>query len=264
MTHLRQESIKTLQEFLNFAAGLRTSCKSAWFRGTSDSGHALVPSMFRHPNCRTPEEYAKLEIEVIDRFKQRSIPFHDRRLVDSWDSLFFMQHYGVPTRLLDWTENPLFALYFAVAYSTRTTAGSDAAVWALDPSSWNQIALAHQSYKGGPLGPSAEELSGYAASPKWTNMNVLPVAMYGAHNSPRIVAQRGVFTIFGQDPTPMETAYSSRSEFPAGTLIKLVIPSDSVAQLRTDVFSFGVTHSTVFPDLDGLAREIRAFSGFEG
>jgi hypothetical protein len=51
---------------------------------------------------------------LVMRFRQRTIPLHSRDLSDEWDALFFMQHYGVPTRLLDWTENPFIAFYFAV------------------------------------------------------------------------------------------------------------------------------------------------------
>ena len=56
----------------------------------------------------------RLEKLLLARFQQRSIPFHSRSLADSWEWLFFMQHYGVPTRLLDWSESPLMALFFAV------------------------------------------------------------------------------------------------------------------------------------------------------
>lgn len=46
------------------------------------------------------------------RFRQRSIPFSDRSLQDDWEALFFMQHYRVPTRLLDWSENPFISFHF--------------------------------------------------------------------------------------------------------------------------------------------------------
>src|SRR5688500_7332224 len=89
---------------------------------------------------------------------QRAIPYHTRDLRDDWEALFFMQHYGVPTRLLDWTENPLTALHFALMGSPSSwdksngrTYTKTAAIWVWNPTEWNRRALAHVSYTGGPL-----------------------------------------------------------------------------------------------------------------
>lgn len=56
-----------------------------------------------------------MEFDILNRFKHRSIPFQQRPLNTDWEYLFFMQHFGVPTRLLDWSENSHVALYFAIA-----------------------------------------------------------------------------------------------------------------------------------------------------
>lgn len=148
------------------------------------------------------------------RFRQRSIPFTNRFLSDEWDVLFFMQHYGIPTRLLDWTENPFVGLHFAVMsspFSGKLAAGkasltfaSDATVWILDPVAWNKHALQHLGFDRGILSPGDEVLQSYKPLTRFTDMNVFPVAIYGAHNSPRIVAQRGAFTIFGKSTKSME------------------------------------------------------------
>jgi hypothetical protein len=105
-------------------------------------------------------------------------------------------------------------------------------------------------------------LDGYAPAVDMGLMNSEPVAMYGIHNSPRIVAQRGVFTIFGKNTKPMEQIFMDHG-FSQECLKKLVLPSDKIANLLRSVVSIGYTDSVVFPDLDGLAREIRRAFNFE-
>ena len=87
-------------------------------------------------------------------------------------------------------------------------------------------------------------------------MNVQPVALYGSHNSPRIVAQRGVFTIFGKSTKGMEETYVSEA-FPNNCLMKIVLDRSILPAMRASVLNNGITESVVFPDLEGLAREIK-------
>lgn len=243
-----------------------------WFRGAGKSTHALLPTLYRHKRHKTATALGNLEKQLIVRFRQRSIPFLTRSLTDDWDMLFFMQHYGIPTRLLDWTENPFMGLYFAVMsspFSGKTKAGnvvlsfsSDAAIWVLDPIAWNRHALRHQGFDKGVLTPSDEALQSYKPMTPLSDMNVQPVALYGAHNSPRIVAQRGAFTIFGQSTKGMEQAYASE-RFPAGCLTKIVLERSALPAMRSAILKHGITESVVFPDLDGLAKEMKRSFEFE-
>ena len=92
-------------------------------------------------------------------------------------------------------------------------------------------------------------------------MNTDPIALYGVHNSRRIVAQRGVFVVFGTDVHPMERIYSL-SDYPPPALTKLNIPAEKVGDLLKALTSIGVTDSAVHPDLDGLAKEMKRAVGF--
>lgn len=212
---------------------------------------------------------AGLERDVMTRFRQRSIPYHTRHLADDWDAMFFMQHYGVPTRLLDWTENPLVALHFALmsAHRAKRRRGGaqyrePAVVWLLDPEAWNRSALSHLSYGGGPLSQGDEALKGYSPVTAVGGMSKYPVALYGAHNSARIVAQQGVFTIFGRERTSMDKLRKAQ-EFSGNELRVVSIPRASIAGVRRSLLRHGITESVVFPDLEGLARETTRYFGFE-
>lgn len=243
-----------------------------WFRGVGRSAYKLLPTLYRHRSLRTVEALESLERNLMMRFQQRSIPFLTRTLADNWDCLFFMQHYGIPTRLLDWTENPFIGLYFAImssSFSGKVTKGkavlsfsSDAALWILDPIAWNRHALRLQRFDRGILTPSDEALQSYKPLTRFPDMNVHPVAIYGAHNSPRIVAQRGAFMIFGQSTQGMDDTYVAEI-FPAACLLKVVLERDVLPSMRASVLRNGITESVVFPDLDGLSREIKRDFEFE-
>src|SRR5688572_23441055 len=111
----KEEHPTSLPDYLAIVESRQThALHSLWYRGCGSASHTLSPSLYRHTKAKTPEAFADLERQLMTRFRQRSIPYHNRSLSDDWDALFFMQHYGVPTRLLDWTENPLIALHFAL------------------------------------------------------------------------------------------------------------------------------------------------------
>jgi hypothetical protein len=270
MRGVREEKPTTFTDIVKLVEGLLKGKRTPlWFRGCVKSDYKLLPSLYRHPTRTRIDDIARLEGELITRFRQRSIPFHDRALTDDWDTLFFMQHYGVPTRLLDWTESPFVGLYFAVMSSpyVATSKGllrfrGAAALWILDPVEWNRHALHHQSYGGGVLVPGDDALKGYRPTPSFSGMYNHPVALYGAHNSSRIVAQRGVFTIFGQNTNPMERVFVTES-FPSDSLIKVVLTRNVLPKIRRSVLRHGITESVVFPDLEGLSQEIKRTFGFE-
>jgi FRG domain len=237
-----------------------------WFRGVSDAGHSLTPSLFRHPKMRDIEDLLALEGRLLSRFRQRSVPFlsasppTDRSLTELWEYLFLMQHYGVPTRLLDWSENAFVALWFALSRQAQHP-GATPAVWVIDPRILNQEVFSHQKYDKGVFSVGDVQLTGYGPNAEANSMNAAPVALYGTHNSPRIVAQRGVFTIAGKDIRSLE---EFTNEFKSGRtcISRIDVPPDRVEQLTMELRGAGFTESMIFPDLEGLARELKSTEGF--
>lgn len=274
MPPLLTEEPKSFQDYVALIEKHQgQATKSLWYRGCSNADYELLPSLYRHPRHRKPEKLVELEHQLMLRFKQRGLPFLTRPLGDDWDTLFLMQHYGIPTRLLDWTENPFIALFFAVMNrnfkpkgrgESRTLAfDHDAAVWLLDPIKWNRFALSFQTFTGEIPFTNDPVLKPYTPPIENGDSRNLPVAINGAHNSSRIVAQRGAFTIFGNNTMPIEKATEHHCGFKAESLVKIILKKDLIPQLRNSVIHHGISESVVFPDLDGLSREMKREFEFE-
>ena len=172
-----------------------------------------------------------------------------------WDWYFLMQHSGAPTRLLDWSEGALIALYFAV----RNNPGFyDAAVWVLDPYKLNQRVIPGRLLISPTIAMDPEDqklLKRWLPDPfsrKRVKLPSSPVAIYPAHNVQRISSQRSCFTIHGSDPDGLDNFENDR------LLIKIVIPSIKVPEIRRDLEVFGIDEVSIFPDLDGLGRCVSA------
>lgn len=252
-----------------------------WYRGTGMSEQwKLSPSLYRHPTIKDVDELLKLERKLLASFRRKAILYQPTNLSlthsgmganADYEFLFFMQHYNVPTRLLDWTENPFIALYFALTSApyniTKKGYDEGASVWILDPVAWNRKALEKVSYgDSGALGFNGEYSSAYAprtndTPQELTNMYENPVAMEGIANNTRMFAQKGVFTIFGRDMTPMEQHYEDKA-YPNESLIKLTVGKDDIDTMVELVSSIGYTDSVAYPDLHGLAMEIKRFHKF--
>lgn len=266
MPTLSTKNIESLSDYMNFVEG---QIDSRWYRGCSDASYELVPSLYRHPQLTDAEKLFRQEFEILKRFKQRSIPYIGSSLHENDDLsiLFIMQHFGVPTRLLDWTENPYTALYFALANAKYMKSNkqpayqTDVAIWVLDPITWNGKALDFEPSPGIISPPDEELLNGYLPSGKSTYRKSEPIALFGVYNSPRIVAQRGVFTLFGANIKPMEESYQN-NDYPGDCLLKLVIKKEYIKVMLDSLTRIGITDSVVFPDLEGLAKELKRYFGY--
>lgn len=266
MATLKTETVTTLQDFVRLIDLLITDPKDPyWFRGVGEDSFDLLASLYRHPTITSQEDFLKLEQALINRFSERSVPYQSTQLSTEWETIFLMQHYGIPTRLLDWTENPMVALFFALTTTKRAATTrvvqSPCAVWALSPRLWNERAFAHVSYKEGPLSVSDPLLKTY----KPLSGDVppsFPAAIFGIHNSPRIIAQRGVFTIFGSSAIPMQKMFTTE-HFSDLAMVKYIIPPEAADTMLDKLYATGFTEAVMFPGLDGLAKETKRLFGFK-
>lgn len=101
-----------------------------WFRGQRQASWDLIPSLYRF-DPPWDRSIRVLEDEIRQEFEVRAPSLTSERPRNMWEWYALMQHCGAPTRLLDWTEGALIALYFAVR--DKPIEATDAAVWVLDP-----------------------------------------------------------------------------------------------------------------------------------
>lgn len=252
--------VRSLEEFVAVTSRLSSGTPGLWFRGVGRHTHRLTPSLYRLGDPRwTSDTYLDLEERLVERFRERSLPYRGREApVDEIGYLFEMQHYGAPTRLLDWSENAFMALWFALEqrYLHR------ARVWALDPSAWNKCIYPNRSDVDRPLSPTSEVVNGWLAwrTPKRSQLSDLPLCIYGMHNSTRIVGQRGVFTLSGLSRRPLDeqaaaVAASGWTQIHR-LLVPLDIPANARESVRLELARLGFSRSMVYPDLVGLAQEL--------
>jgi hypothetical protein len=261
---IEEIKIKNFTDYVKNISDKRRNNEQLWFRGINNSKHKLVPSILRRNDIKADEGFTSLEKNVINRFRERSIPYVNKELTNDLEVFFFMQHYGVPTRLLDWTENPFVALFFALidgAKNNRKEYKEDAIVWIVNPIKWNNHLLSDQGHQSGILNIDDSQLNAFKPPADYKIIPIYPVAIYGSYNSTRIVAQRGAFFIFGKQKKTMEAVY--KDSFSENCLIKLIIEKDKREKIKKELLDSGITESVVFPDLDGLAKEIKRLHGFE-
>jgi hypothetical protein len=160
-----------------------------------------------------------------------------------------MQHYGLPTRLLDWTRSPLIAAYFALwKYKHKGVEPADAAIWMLDPCRLNEIF--HDTCLYFPMDSNTvQEMIKPAFKEGYKYDGDVFAAMAVEHDV-RMFVQQGAFTIHPKIEPLNEREGHSRY------LVPLLIPGSSVTEMAFEIQACGFIRGDLFPDLTNLALEL--------
>ena len=198
------------------------------FRGQSCNKPLLPKIARRNPKNNT----TTLEVKMIKEFRRRLARETDITAMDDWDILVYAQHHGLSTRLLDWTTNPLFALWFACADYALS---SDGYIYML---SVKDEALLDASIDKDPF----KIKKTYVVKP-----NV---------NTSRIRAQSGWFTAHRYSKTAGQFVDLHKNTSISGNvLMKGISMNDKLGIMKT-LDKLGVNEESVYPGPEGTAKHI--------
>ncbi len=216
-----------------------------WWRGHSRKSWKLRPSIY-HKGLAKNESNMSVQFRNQARVRHRDVP--DLNDGPSW--VFLMQHYGLPTRLLDWTDSPLIALYFAVKDSTADD--EDGVVWGLMPTDLNQAQINSKGIMGTGNPPVRKVFANvWKSSDKKIEAPEI-IAINTQHVDVRQMVQASQFTVHGSESAMTELQNAETF------LISITVPGTVKSAFRQILKLFHLNDSYLFPDLDHLARQIQS------
>jgi FRG domain len=167
-----------------------------------------------------------------------------------------MRHYGAPTRILDWSDGALTALYFAVRGTQEDPGKVGACIWMLDPYRLNRLSFYCVDDSDGVALPDWQAAKEYLPE-LFAGEELLreyPLAIDPPHGFRRLSSQRGHFTVFG---THLSRLHHLQQRDPY-LLERITIPAAAVSSIKSDLEFSGISEATIFPDLEALSRELDA------
>ncbi|WP_439684235.1 FRG domain-containing protein [Cupriavidus oxalaticus] len=228
--HLNVAVIESVGKYIEHTTALSALMPySVLYRGQAKY-RSLLPSVARRDPTRDtgPEEQ-----RILKQLRLRGASYIDVKHDDTLDMLVLAQHFGMPTRLLDWSSNPLAALWFA-CHAGHADDLESRYVYALIADD----VMLDDPYAGDPFDP----LGTKAFQPRLLN--------------PRIIAQHGWFTLHRFSRTSKRFVALEHHADMQNRLYEMVVPGDQRSNILATLDECGINESTLFPDLEGLCKYI--------
>jgi len=270
----------------------RSNGNRLYYRGQgkrAEEGFDLKPSVARYPHLEKLQlaEREYKEAEVLETFSNHLLTYVQHRPQTAWEELAIAQHHGLPTRFMDWTTNPLVALYFATRQTEKDKDGApvDSAVYVLisNPKRYADLKRG-QATQVKPVGDAATESASEPEDDAYADFSTDDTAPVAAtadtttptdstelnadvgplelptpfkiseniiydppHVSPRIRAQDGVLLACWQPMQPLDEK----------DYLEIVIKQAAHEDIRRRLDQYGVFDKQLFPDLDGIAKWLK-------
>jgi hypothetical protein len=237
-------------------AALRRHRSPFAFRGLARVDHDLSNSLARLAGSYP--EVAKLELSMLRNFRKYAVQQTSPRVDSIWHWLAVAQHYGLPTRLVDWTFSPLVALHFATEFPGDY--GRDGVVWCVNFVSANQrLPRRLRAILDGEGSDTftAEMLNGFATFREFDALSHEPFLMFLEPPAldARIQNQAALFSL-------MPSATGSLDEWlldHPDLCHRVIVPAELKWEVRDKLDQANITERTLFPGLDGLSRALERY-----
>ena len=247
-------NISSLAAYFEAIAGqIRSDSDMFWFRGHSECNWSLTPGALR-PKTDAGRQAGLDLISDFKRIAEAKLP-RVPEINDEFKWAQIAQHYGLPTRLLDWTESATTALYFACLKPA-----SDGLVFLLNPAELNRLGDPSEPRILDPQTDRKLVLAFLNAGSREPKKRKYPVAVNPVWNSERIIVQRGTFTLHGT-LFSLDRALDKADKDGVPSLVAVPILKESKPRLRSELRRVGVDEMTLFPELEHSCRHLTMCRG---
>lgn len=242
---LRQR-IASLADFFGAISGVVSAEDTFWFRGHAEPQWSLTPGALRPARVGDRKKALDLmaDFKRIAEAKLQRLPGPE----DEYKWAQIAQHYGLPTRLLDWTESAITALYSACLQPK-----TDGIVYVMNPVDLNRLTDRSRPRILDPQGDRDLILRYLKSGPSQTKGRNYPVAVNPVWSSDRLIAQKGTFTLHG--------SLFSLDRAGVTSLVAVPVLREAKPRLRSELRRVGVDEMTLFPELEHSCRHLKMRCG---
>ena len=241
------EQIGTIDDLLQFVNSLsQKHGRTLWYRGEDNAELSLVPSIQRTQKRIDVERYITNDFYIRARQIMNNPP--EKHNYAAWVAI--MQHYGLPTRMLDWSKSPLIASFFATE-TYKESPDTDACVWVLAP-----IMLNEQQGFGRCIYPNDADTTQEMLLPAFKHnhhnheLDDKILACSSTDNNLRMYSQQANFTVHNSLKRLEDICDEN-------TLYRIIIPKERKKYFINSLRVFGITEGSIYPDLDHISKDLK-------
>lgn len=232
--------IEKLSDFMAFVEDLPKEFTLS--RGQANVNNSLLPGALRLDSNKKLKYTRQSVSYFLNEFKVNSHNYMDNpwNIKNDYEWMIYAQHYGIPTRLLDFTYSHIIALMFSVENAFEEDEEIDGVVWFLNP-----LKLNNKNCFRSQMVSLSE------------NVNVRlddcdgPIAVQGRKLNERVNAQNGVFVYFQDRSEPLEKSIIDKD-----ILRKVVIRGGYKKDILVSLYSMGIGMTQIYPELSSVAKDI--------
>lgn len=235
---------ETIEAYIDLTLSYAKEHHFAIFRGQTQESYKLIPGIARTIKMQSYSvaELLKIEQQVFEQFRILCNAHITGSLVNKQDQLEILslaQHYELPTRLLDWTSNPLAALFFALKEVTEEEKEGYVTVWTYSmKEADSRVMNLRSSKRQDPFSVDGT----FIFKPKTV--------------TPRIAVQAGWFTLHHCHPSKGFIPLEENEDYQEA-LTRIHIPKHLAMSMRTELDILHINSSTLFPEITGTTQHLR-------